>query len=85
MREDCIPNIHNSGVWEIEVVRGPNDDWLDDNGYEIFLNAEWKLQARSDRTGFRLDGPTLLLMKKLQINLLNMGMNLPILLIKAIP
>ena len=59
VREDCIPNIHNSGVWEIEVVRGPNDDWLDDDGYEIFLNAEWKLQARSDRTGFRLDGPTL--------------------------
>ena len=59
VREDCKPNIQDSGVWEIEVVRGPNDDWLDEKGYEVFLNAEWKLQARSDRTGFRLDGPSL--------------------------
>ena len=59
VREDCKPDIQDSGVWEIEVVRGPNDDWLDDKGYEFFLNAEWKLQARSDRTGFRLDGPSL--------------------------
>ena len=47
----------NNGVWEIEVVRGPNDDWLDNNGYQTFLNTKWKLQARSDLTGFRLDGP----------------------------
>ena len=59
IRSDSIPEISNSGIWEIEVVRGPNDDWLDDEGYDTFLKAEWKLQARSDRTGFRLDGPTL--------------------------
>lgn len=59
IRADSIPDITNSGVWEIEVVRGPNDDWLDNAGYETFLKADWKLQARSDRTGFRLDGPSL--------------------------
>ena len=59
IRAESIPDITNSGVWEIEVVRGPNDDWLDNAGYETFLKADWKLQARSDRTGFRLDGPSL--------------------------
>ena len=38
--------------------------WLDENGYKTFLQAEWKLQARSDRTGFRLDGPPLTFTEK---------------------
>jgi len=59
IKSDAIPEISQSGLWEIEVVRGPNDDWLDASGYNTFLQAEWKLQARSDRTGFRLDGPSL--------------------------
>jgi urea carboxylase len=45
--------------WSIEVVRGPNDDWIDEKGHKIFLNSKWKLQAKSDRTGYRLDGPKL--------------------------
>ena len=57
--ESARPKISQSNNWEIEVVRGPNDDWLDEEGYSTFLNAKWKLQARSDRTGFRLDGPNL--------------------------
>ena len=59
IKADVIPEMSKNGVWEIEVVRGPNDDWLDNNGYQTFLDAKWKLQARSDRTGFRLDGPLL--------------------------
>ncbi|MDB4157719.1 hypothetical protein N9586_02205, partial [Candidatus Pelagibacter sp.] len=43
----------------IEVVLGPNDDWVDKKGHEVFLNSKWKLQAKSDRTGYRLDGPEL--------------------------
>jgi len=57
--ESSRPQISTDGLWEIEVVRGPNDDWLDEKGYATFTNAKWKLQARSDRTGFRLDGPNL--------------------------
>ena len=37
--------------------RGPNDDWIDEDGHKRFLASEWKLSAKSDRTGFRLDGP----------------------------
>jgi urea carboxylase len=32
---------------------------VDKKGHEIFLNSKWKLQAKSDRTGYRLDGPRL--------------------------
>ena len=64
VKSEAIPEMSKSGLWEIEVVRGPNDDWLDEIGYKTFLQAEWKLQARSDRTGFRLDGPQLTFMEK---------------------
>ena len=43
--------------WEIEVVAGPNDDWIDAEGHARFLSADWKLSGKSDRTGFRLEGP----------------------------
>ena len=54
---DSIPQFSKDKIWEIEVVKGPNDDWIDDNGHKMFLNSIWKLQAKSDRTGYRLDGP----------------------------
>jgi urea carboxylase len=59
VKSNCKPHIQSDGNWEIEVVRGPNDDWLDEKGYKTFQNSNWKMQARSDRTGLRLDGPTL--------------------------
>jgi urea carboxylase len=43
--------------WTVEAVRGPNDDWVDDAGHAQFLSFAWKLSARSDRTGYRLEGP----------------------------
>ena len=59
IKKDSIPIISDDKNWSIEVVRGPNDDWVDKKGHEIFLNSKWKLQAKSDRTGYRLDGPKL--------------------------
>jgi len=41
----------------IEVVPGPNDDWIDEAGQTRFLTSDWKLSPRSNRVGFRLDGP----------------------------
>ncbi|GIT35625.1 MAG: hypothetical protein Ct9H300mP5_0940 [Candidatus Pelagibacterales bacterium] len=26
-------------------------------GHKMFLNSDWKLQSKSDRTGYRLKGP----------------------------
>jgi biotin-dependent carboxylase-like uncharacterized protein len=57
VKEDCRPPISTTKTWDVEVVAGPNDDWIDAAGHERFLTADWKLSAKSDRTGFRLDGP----------------------------
>ena len=57
VREDCRPVFSVERKWYIEVVPGPNDDWVDQSGHERFLTSPWKLTAKSNRTGFRLDGP----------------------------
>jgi len=59
IKKKSIPIMSTDKSWSIEVVLGPNDDWIDKKGHEIFLNSKWKLQAKSDRTGYRLDGPKL--------------------------
>lgn len=55
--EAVRPPIRADKRWEIEVCAGPNDDWIDERGRQRFLAADWKLSAKSNRTGFRLDGP----------------------------
>ena len=55
--ESARPNIRTDRRWDVEVVAGPNDDWLDEAGKQTLLDADWKLSPKSDRTGFRLDGP----------------------------
>ena len=59
IKKTSIPDISKDKNWTIEVVLGPNDDWIDNKGHEIFFKSKWKLQAKSDRTGYRLDGPKL--------------------------
>ena len=59
IKKSSITDISKDKNWSIEVVLGPNDDWIDNKGHEIFFNSKWKLQAKSDRTGYRLDGPKL--------------------------
>jgi urea carboxylase len=57
VKEAARPRFSTDRLWQIEVVRGPNDDWIDEAGHERFLATEWKLSAKSDRSGFRLEGP----------------------------
>ena len=51
--------IANHDVWDIEVVLGPNDDWIDEKGHQIFFSSEWSVSPKSNRTGIRLEGPEL--------------------------
>jgi urea carboxylase len=51
------PPISPNGRWTIEVVLGPNDDWISAEGHERFFATDWKLTGKSDRTGMRLEGP----------------------------
>ena len=54
---ECRPEFSSNKQWQIEVVQGPDDDWIDEVGQARFLGSDWKLSGKSDRTGFRLDGP----------------------------
>jgi len=56
-KPDCRPTFATDKIWTIEVVAGPNDDWIDEAGHKKFLSTDWKLSSKSDRTGFRLEGP----------------------------
>ena len=64
IKEDLIPLMSINKEWKIEVVKGPNDDWVDKEGHKKFLNSKWKLQSKSDRTGYRLEGPKWTFTKK---------------------
>lgn len=57
VQETYRPTFAADKIWSVEVVPGPNDDWIDAAGHERFLAADWKLSSKSDRTGFRLEGP----------------------------
>lgn len=57
VKPEARPLIRTDKRWEIEVCAGPNDDWIDAAGQQRFLTADWKLSAKSNRTGFRLEGP----------------------------
>ena len=57
VRLDQRPVFATDKRWQIEVCAGPNDDWIDEAGQQRFLTTDWKLSSKSDRGGFRLDGP----------------------------
>ena len=57
IKKSSIPAMSTNKKWSVEVVKGPNDDWVDEKGHKMFLNSDWKLQSKSDRTGYRLEGP----------------------------
>jgi urea carboxylase len=56
-RPESRPPIVPTKTWQVAVVLGPNDDWIDAAGHERFFGADWTLLAKSNRTGMRLKGP----------------------------
>jgi biotin-dependent carboxylase-like uncharacterized protein len=64
VKPHCRPTIESRKHWQIEAVRGPNDDWIDEAGHERFFASDWKLLAKSNRTGLRLSGPEWTFSKK---------------------
>lgn len=43
--------------WQVDVLAGPHDDWLTPADMHQLLNYDWVVSSRSDRIGYRLDGP----------------------------
>jgi len=57
LRADLIPAY--TPPWQVRVVPGPEAHLFTDASVELFYATEWKLNAKSDRTGMRLVGPKL--------------------------
>jgi len=43
----------------IRVVLGPQDDHMTQDAVALFLSTEWRVSPKSDRMGYRLEGPKL--------------------------
>lgn len=55
LQPDVIPQFSNE--WEVEVMPGPHDDWLTPSDLEKFLTTRWRVSSKSNRIGYRLEGP----------------------------
>ncbi len=57
---DLVPvDLPGDGPLDLAVRPGPRRDWFGDEAWQTLLDAEWRVSARSDRTGVRLEGPAL--------------------------
>lgn len=52
------PSLASSGA-PIRLLLGPQDDYFAPDQVEAFLNARWRIGARSDRMAYRLEGPAI--------------------------
>jgi len=52
---DFIPQF--SHRWEVEIMLGPHEDWLTPADIEQFLSTQWRVSSKSNRIGYRLEGP----------------------------
>jgi 5-oxoprolinase (ATP-hydrolysing) subunit C len=57
VKSGCTPQIASSKKHSIGVVHGPKDDWVSEEGKSQFFAATWVLSSRSNRVGFRIQGP----------------------------
>ncbi|HAV13678.1 MAG TPA: hypothetical protein DCX06_09360 [Opitutae bacterium] len=46
-----------SAAVELRVLRGPQFEFFSEASQQALVNATWKVSVRSDRSGFRLEGP----------------------------
>ena len=53
---ECRIELPAAGNGPIRVVMGPQDDEFSEEAKALFLAAEWKISATSDRMGYRLEG-----------------------------
>lgn len=57
LRPDLVPSY--AAPWQVRVVPGPDDYLFTPESVETFFSADWKLNPKADRTGFRFVGPHL--------------------------
>lgn len=56
-RREVLPE--GSSGKELRVILGPQDDHVQKESIEVFLNSPYKVSIRSNRVGYRFEGPQL--------------------------
>ncbi len=51
------PRLARHDPGPIRVLPGPQDDYFDGAGWDVFLGERWRMSPQSDRMGMRLEGP----------------------------
>ena len=59
VQPEARPPIATDRRWEIEVVAGPNDDWIDAEGHERFLSTDWKFKRKIGQDGVPAGRPAM--------------------------
>lgn len=57
VKESVLPEAGSEK--ELRVVLGPQDDHVQEESIEVFLNALYQVSIRSNRVGYRFEGPQL--------------------------
>lgn len=59
--------------WQIDVILGPHDDWLTASDMEQIFATCWTVSPKSNRIGYRLEGPTVEFSQKAHLHALEHG------------
>jgi biotin-dependent carboxylase-like uncharacterized protein len=57
MKESVLPEAGSER--ELRVILGPQDDHVKEESIEVFLNTPYQVSIRSNRVGYRFEGPPL--------------------------
>ena len=57
VKESVLPEVGSEK--ELRVVLGPQDDHVKEESIEVFLNTPYQVSIRSNRVGYRFEGPQL--------------------------
>jgi biotin-dependent carboxylase-like uncharacterized protein len=56
-REDVLPRLGDAS--SLRVILGPQDDHVKEESLELFLKSPYRVSIRSNRVGYRFEGPQL--------------------------
>lgn len=64
VKESLLPEIRSEQ--ELRVVLGPQDDHVKEESIGVFLNTPYRVSLRSNRVGYRFEGPQLFFKERAQ-------------------
>ncbi|MCD6573645.1 MAG: biotin-dependent carboxyltransferase [Thermoplasmata archaeon] len=59
LKKEYIPKYYDDNIKKIRVIDGPHSECFTKRGIETFYNSLFSVTIENDRTGYRLEGPTI--------------------------